>query len=204
MIQGSFIDAVLKYCPNRDRADNRWTEVKTRYSEADRYYHTLVHLENLLGELTPHKQSFTNWDTLVFALAYHDIIYNSLRADNEAKSAEVAVKRLTEINFPEHEIDRCEQMILATKKHEAADAETNLFTDADLSILGADPETYRTYTQQIRREYNLYPDFLYNRGRKKVLQHFLSMSSIYKTESFREKYGASARRNIQNELESFK
>lgn len=202
-MQATFTESALHYT-TPGKAEALWKEIEEDYQHKSRHYHTLQHLENLLSELLPHKHAFTNWHTLVFALAYHDVIYNSLRADNEAKSAALAVKRLTEINFPEHEIYRCGQLILATKKHEAADAETNLFTDADLSILGSDPETYQTYTQQIRREYRMYPDLLYNPGRKKVLNHFLSMSVIYKTEPFRDKYEATARLNIQAELESLK
>jgi predicted metal-dependent HD superfamily phosphohydrolase len=39
--------------------------------------------------------------------------------------------------------------------------------DADLSILGKDLDTYLAYTKMIRKEYSIYPDFLYKPGRKK-------------------------------------
>jgi predicted metal-dependent HD superfamily phosphohydrolase len=200
MVRDLFIDTACRYT-TPEQAIAHWDELEACYHEAGRHYHTLTHLEHVLHELLPQKHSFTHWHTLVFAAAYHDAIYNPLKNDNEEKSATLAVKRLTEINFPEPERIRCMQFILATKKHAAADAETDLFTDADLSILGAAPDAYMLYTQQVRREYAMYPDFLYKPGRKKVLRHFLGMESIYKTESFRNRYEVRAKANLKRELE---
>ena len=63
-----------------------------------------------------------------------------------------------------------------------------MFTDADLAILGKDATTYMNYSHQIRQEYKVYPDFMYNPRRKNVLHHFLQMESIYKTPQFRQQY----------------
>lgn len=156
----------------------------------------------MLEKLQAHKASFSKWETVVFAIAYHDIIYNVLNSDNEEQSAERATQRLKSISFPAHEIQACAHMILATKKHAPHDFQTNLFTDADLSILGADHEAYVVYAKQIRREYSLYPDFVYNPGRKKVLQYFLAMDKIYKTKEFSSQYESNARINLQAELNS--
>ncbi len=156
----------------------------------------------MFEELQNYRASFSNWNTVIFAIAYHDIIYNVLRSDNEERSAELAIDRLKIISFPSDEIQNCAKMILATKKHESHDFQTNLFTDADLSILGAEAEVYAAYSKQIRREYSLYPDFVYNPGRRKVLQHFLAMERIYKTKEFSDRYETSARINLETELKS--
>jgi predicted metal-dependent HD superfamily phosphohydrolase len=89
---------------------------------------------------------------------------------------------------------------MATKRHEPSDDEIDLFTDADLSILGSSPDVYQLYSQQVRQEYSIYPDLLYKAGRKKMLLHFLEMEHIYKTSFFRNKYETTARRNLENEL----
>jgi len=87
-------------------------------------------------------------------------------------------------------------------RSESSDQEdTNYLLDADLSVLGKDFETYLKYTQNIRKEYSIYPDFLYKPGRKKVLKHFLELESIFKTEYFKEKYEARAKENIAKELQ---
>jgi predicted metal-dependent HD superfamily phosphohydrolase len=98
-------------------------------------------------------------------------------------------------------MEQCVKLILATQKHEPAGEEVNLFTDADLSVLGAEPESYKLYATQVRKEYGLYPDLIYNPGRKKVLQHFLAMPRIFKTDAFYEKYETTARRNLEWELD---
>jgi predicted metal-dependent HD superfamily phosphohydrolase len=90
---------------------------------------------------------------------------------------------------------------LATKSHSIAeDNDTNYFTDADLAILGADDKTYTEFAKAIRKEYAVYPDTIYNHGRKKVLTHFLQMPEIYKTKYFRDKYETRARVNLSTEL----
>lgn len=200
MIKEEFLEVLKKYTSQEEQQQKMWEEVEQHYSQPDRHYHTLHHLNAMLAELQPHKDTFSSWDTVIFALAYHDLVYNSLKSNNEEKSAEVAIKRLQEISFPKKLLTLCEQFILATKKHEAKDLETNLFTDADLSILGADSQTYEEYSKQIRREYSIYPDILYNPGRKKVLLHFLEMPNIYKTLEFRNKYERQAKSNMQAEL----
>ncbi|MFD2921463.1 hypothetical protein ACFS6H_17175 [Terrimonas rubra] len=97
-------------------------------------------------------------------------------------------------------ISNCAAQILATKAHQAStDPDTNYFTDADLSILGQPWEVYETYYKNVRKEYAMYPDFLYNPGRKKVLQHFLSMDRIFKTNHFFGLLEAPARANLQRE-----
>lgn len=199
MIQEEFIDSVKHYA-NQAKGDFLWREVEQAYSAKDRHYHTLIHLENLLAQLNPLKAQFKNWDTIVFAIVYHDVVYNVLKNTNEGKSADFAVKRLQSISFPDGQIEQCKKLILATKKHEPGDEEVNLFTDADLSVLGAEPEAYKQYATQVRKEYGLYLDLVYNPGRKKVLQHFLTMPRIYKTDFFYEKYEAAARRNLEWEL----
>lgn len=201
MIKDEFINAISAYTSEPDDAARLWQEIEKCYNRSDRHYHTLAHLENLLNELRPHRDS-TNWHTIVFAIAYHDAVYNTLKSNNEEKSADLAVKRLASIAFPEAGRVQCQKLILATKKHEFADDETNLFTDADLAILGAEPYVYKAYTEQIRREYKIYPDLVYRPGRKKVLQHFLEMDAIYKTEAFRGRYEDPARANLYTELKS--
>jgi predicted metal-dependent HD superfamily phosphohydrolase len=178
-----------------------WSEIEKKYADAGRHYHTLQHLDNLLAELLPYQKLFENWDAVVFAIAFHDVIYNVLKSDNEEKSAMYAVQKLNSSHVPSFTIDRCESFILATKKHEKADDQTNLFTDADLSVLGSNPEVYRLYAEQIRREYNIYPDFMYRPGRRKVLQHFLAMERIFKSDEFYGRYESQARSNLSEELE---
>lgn len=200
MIKEEYLKSLRVYTSDSNLLASMWSDIEKSYSKSGRHYHTIAHLDNLLNELLPIKNRFENWHTIVFAITYHDFIYNTLKNNNEEKSAALAVKQLKAIAFPDGQISFCKQLILATKKHEASDEKINLFTDADLSILGADSETYKTYTKQIRLEYSIYPDLVYKPGRKKVLMHFLGMKAIYKTTEFAQRYESAARVNLQTEL----
>ncbi len=196
-----FTDLFQKHTTDYSLQEKFWQEIEKHYSSGKRHYHTLLHLENLFGELEPIQEKLEDWDTLQFSLFYHDIIYKSFKSNNEEESASLAVERLRQIGYPEEKIIKCENQILATKSHNFADNDTNFFTDADLSVLGKDWETYAAYYQQIRKEYSIYPDFLYNNGRKKVLEHFLDMENIFKTEYFQNKYESQARLNLEKEFQ---
>lgn len=178
-----------------------WDELTKCYSGKNRYYHTLGHLDQLLEQLLPLKDKIRDIDAVLFALYYHDAVYQVLRKDNEERSAALAVKRLVGIGVPKDRIDTCKKHILATKSHIISDdSDTNHFTDADLSILGQDWNKYKTYYQQVRKEYSVYPDAIYKPGRKKVLEHFLQMPRIFKTEAFYQRFEGLARNNIEKEL----
>lgn len=201
MLKETFTLLMRRYTGDLTMIDRRWREIELAYSAPKRHYHTLTHLANLIAELEVYKEEIDKWDTVMLSVFYHDIIYNTLQQDNEELSAQLAVDRMTELHFPAVVIADCKEQILATKSHELSENnDTNLFTDADLAILGKDPETYRRYADQIRKEYRLYPDIVYKPGRKKVLEHFLSMHRIYKTDLFAHKYEQQARRNIEQEL----
>jgi predicted metal-dependent HD superfamily phosphohydrolase len=196
----TFKSLIEKYA-GPDASEPRWVKLSAAYSEPGRRYHTLTHLHHMLAHLLPAKQEIRNFDAVLFALYYHDFIYNISAKDNEEKSAEFASNILNELHVPKDTIDSCRQHILATKTHALSEShDTNLFTDADLSILGQDWNSYRTYCEQVRQEYAIYPDTLYKPGRRKVLEHFLAMKSIFKTDRFIKQFENQARLNLAREI----
>lgn len=204
MLKETFIKLTQKYCTYKTLIEKLWVEIEKNYSSSKRHYHTLVHLQHLLTQLRNVESAIKNLDAVLFALYYHDIIYDPLKTNNEQKSAALAAERLKQISVPENLIQTCCAHIHATQKHlPAADSDTNYFTDADLSILGAGQGQYMEYVSQIRKEYSIYPDLIYNPGRKKVLLHFLNMPRIYKTDYFHERFEKQAKENLGAELELF-
>ncbi len=202
VLQETFKSLLTSYTDNNSLINELWAEIQQNYSSKKRHYHTLQHLDNLLAQLTEVKTEIHNWDSILFTLYYHDIVYNALKSDNEEKSAELAEKRMQQLLVHQETIDICKNQILATKSHvHSADSDTNFFTDADLSVLGQDWETYAVYYKNVRKEYAIYPDFLYNPGRKKVLNHFLSMERIFKTDYFYGKFEKVAKQNLLREIE---
>lgn len=201
MLKEAFTNSASLFNDSQSRIEDLWKEILTSYSETNRYYHNLSHLENMLSELNAVKREIKDWAGIVMALFYHDIVYKATASDNEEKSANKAKARLKELKFPDTKIEHCHKMILATKGHTiSSDADINIFTDADLSILGKPWDVYQQYFENIRKEYSVYPDFLYSPGRKKVLKHFLSMPRIYKTDHFYDLYEENAKLNLNKEL----
>lgn len=201
MLRETFIKLSTNYTDDIRLIEELWTEIEKNYSNPKRYYHTLQHLENIFIQLTEIKSEIQDWDTILFTLYYHDIVYNTAKSDNEEKSAVLAKKRLQQIHVQQEKIAFCVQQILATKSHiQTTNSDTNYFTDADLSILGQEWEIYLSYLKNIKKEYAIYPDKIYNAGRKKVLKHFLNMDRIFKTDIFFNQFEAQAKKNLTNEL----
>ena len=197
-----FLQLLSGYVADQAMAQTLWEEIVQAYGSKKRHYHNLAHLAHLYIQFLDVKTLLKDWDGALFALFYHDVVYKVHKTDNEEKSAELAVKRLKQLGAPLAVIDQCQALILATKNHvNSTDSDVNLFTDADLSILGTDWEVYVDYAQKIRREYAVYPDLLYLPARKKVLKHFLDMERIFKTDFFFERYEKTARENLALELD---
>ncbi|MDR2229082.1 MAG: hypothetical protein LBE39_06385 [Flavobacteriaceae bacterium] len=197
-----FFNISTRYTTDIIFVDLLWKEIEKKYNSKNRYYHNLFRLENMICELKNIEDFVNDFDTLLFSVFYHDIIYKSTAKDNEEKSAEIAKSRLEKLGVLPEDIEKVFDQILATKSHNTStNIDTNFLIDADLSILGKTWNEYEKYIGQIRKEYSIYPDFLYKPGRKKVLQHFLGFDEIYKTDLFRNQYEKQARENIQKEIE---
>ncbi|WP_240321128.1 hypothetical protein [Kordia sp. SMS9] len=180
-----------------------WEEIKGFYGEEKRHYHNLNHISHMLHLAENDQKDLIDYDILQFAIWYHDIVYRATKSNNELKSAEFAQKRLKTLQIDPKKIENCTNLIISTKKHEILNAqnEDNAYLlDWDLAILGTPWERYLTYTQNIRKEYSMFPDFMYTKGRKKVLQHFLERPRIYYTEKYHSLWETIARENIQKEL----
>ncbi len=199
-----FHNFLAQYSDNQLIVSETWQELEHFYSEKNRHYHTLQHIEHLYFLLESEREQIEDWETLTWSIFYHDIIYNPSKSDNEEKSAEKMREVATKLGIFEVIIEKSYRQIIATKKHEmTGDNDTDLFTDADLAVLGSDWIAYETYAKNIRKEYSIYPDFMYNMGRKKVLKHFLQMENIYKTPFFQEQLEDKARENLAKELNQF-
>jgi predicted metal-dependent HD superfamily phosphohydrolase len=188
-------------CNTSVDAAKLWDDIREKYSNPKRHYHNLTHLSAMLDQLELCQDQVHDWDSVLFALFYHDYVYKISNKDNEERSADEASKKLFLLQLSPSRISIVKDLIIATKSHQhSTNNDVNLFTDADLSILGSNRETYEQYVKQVRKEYNIYPDLLYRPGRKKVLNHFLDMPSIFKTEFFRERLEQTARENIAWEI----
>jgi predicted metal-dependent HD superfamily phosphohydrolase len=139
---------------------------------------------------------------VALAAFLHDVVYDSRASDNEERSAEYARELLTGFGAERDVREETARLILLTKTHEAsADDDGCRLLDADLSILGAEPEVYDAYARAIRQEYAWVPEEEYRAGRRRVLERFLARPHIYFTPAFRAREDQ-ARSNIAHEIAS--
>ena len=200
-LRSAFLDMLQRYAVTEHEAQVLWREVVIAYGTDDRHYHTLRHLEDVQASMAEVWSQLDGPDPVLLAIVYHDLVYQATRSDNEEQSAEVMRARMLQLGLPGQLVERAARHILATKAHaKSTDPDTELFTDADLSILGAPSDRYAAYANEVRREFRIYPDLLYRPGRRKVLKHFLDMPQIFKTPYFRERFEEQARINLNAEL----
>lgn len=179
---------------------NYWNNLRQHYREGSRHYHNLVHIANVYNTLLPFRKNVSDWIILTIAVFYHDVVYDPLKKDNEEESARTAREVLTRLKTSPNRIAKCVNHILATKYHERTkDYDTNLLIDADLSILGSPSAVYKKYTEDIRKEYNVYSDAEFYTGRKAALEKFLQREAIYWTSEFKD-LETKARANLNNEI----
>ncbi|WP_216321220.1 HD domain-containing protein [Deinococcus aestuarii] len=152
------------------------------YTEPHRAYHNADHVRAMLdalasrGLLTP---------VLSLAAWGHDLVYDPRAEGNEERSAEVFGGWLREQGAPPELEADVRTLILATR-HVAPPTTRNeaLLVDADLSILGADSQTFAAYDAAIRQEYSFVPEEAYRSGRARVLRSFLDRERIFSTSEF--------------------
>ncbi|NGM67035.1 hypothetical protein [Sphingobacterium sp. SGR-19] len=201
-LKQKFHGIASKYTNNDQLIEGCWKALEECYTAKGRFYHNAHHLEEMILVLDPVKHEIQDRDSLLLSVFYHDIIYNPTAVDNEEKSADSAQKQLKRLCVPAEKIHLISEQIMATKTHEKSDdTDTNFLLDADLCVLGKSWRKYLIYSNQIRKEYAIYPDAVYKQGRKKVLTHLLHLKEIFKTDFFQDKYEHQARENIRKEIE---
>lgn len=188
----------------KDQITKSWLEIASSYQHADRAYHNLVHLSDMLVLSAKYRSYLEAPELLALSIWFHDLVYKVERKDNEKQSAEKAKQYLEYSRLSATAIEQVYQSILATQQHQLSSTYLDLpyLLDFDLAVLGRDEESYQRYALQIRKEYHIYPDELYQPGRKKVLQHFLARESLYFTPIGQELWEEKARVNLKMELSS--
>jgi len=200
-LRAAWRDAVPRSAPPAavsrvgDELINRWTE-------PHRHYHTLPHLATVLRVVSDHADTASDVGAVRLAAWFHDAVYDPKRVDNEEASALLAEVTLPALNVPPDRISEVARLVRLTATHDPTRGDRNggLITDADLAILAADPETYRTYAAAIRREYGHVPEILFVEGRAGVLRGLLELPVLFHTPVLRERWEEAARRNLTAEL----
>lgn len=192
---------VARLAPRLDAAAT-FDELEGLLAEPHRAYHTAAHVAACLAHLDGVRDLCERPDEVEFALWLHDAIYRTRGGDSEAESAALAARWLTEGGAQSAAAERVCALILATR-HDATElaGDAALLVDIDLAILGAPPDDFDRYEDEVRREYRWVPGPVFRAKRAALLRGFLDRETIYTTEVFRERLEAEARANLARSIE---
>ncbi len=184
----------------------QWQAIRDAYETPPRAYHHFGHVRALLrhfGEVAQGpgwRQPREVW----LAMLYHDAIYQAGRADNEARSAQLARQQIGHW-LPDAgiDIDRVVQLIELTARHGTlqpgdVDAEAALFLDCDMAILAAPAARFDAYDRGIAREYAGHvPALLFRINRRRFLRGLLRAPRIFLSDWFHQRCDAATRANLR-------
>lgn len=158
-------------------------DLRARYAEPHRRYHTREHLDEVLAEVGRLRPDEPEADTEAVALAalYHDAIYDPRAGGgaSEDASARLAVVDVRAAGGSDALAAEVARLVRLTAVHEVdpADRSGAVLVDADLWILSAPPERYDRYVADVRAEYAHVPDERWRVGRGEVLDRFLAAAA---------------------------
>jgi len=190
-------------CGATDTSRDVWSDLVRRWSEPHRRYHDLHHLLHVLTVVDELAREGDELRAVRLAAWFHDAVYDPRSADNETRSADLAVAALDSLRLDADLVQQVRELILMTERHDAgpqADRPRLLLHDADLAILGVPAMHYLRYVNGVRAEYAHLSDDEFTKGRIAVLQEFSGRDQIYLLPEARERYEANARTNIAAEL----
>lgn len=174
-----------------------------RHREKHRRYHTVAHVESVVGAVIE-LGAIEDVDDLGAVAAgafYHDAVYEPASPANERASARLARRDLATLGWGEDRLAHVACMIEATKSHLAPpDQDHAVLFDADLMILGATPADYGSYVDAVRAEYRHVDDEVWRTGRSSILDAFLAREAIYATSTGQSRWELAARTNLTAEL----
>lgn len=200
----AFAALVAAYGADPTAARAVGAELLDRYAEPHRRYHTVAHLQAVLGWLAVLGDGVEPEPARRAALAawFHDAVYDPARADNEERSAALAGTRLAGLGVPADPAAAVAGLVRATATHVAppGDPAVALLLDADLAVLGAPAARYAGYAAAVRAEYAHLPDDAFRRGRAAVLRDLLARPRLYRTDAAYHRLERAARANLAAEL----
>ncbi|MFD5276034.1 DUF4031 domain-containing protein [Pseudarthrobacter sp. NPDC058362] len=182
--------------------DALFLDLLDRWSEEHRHYHGCTHLLSVLESLDLLTDPADPPRTVLLAAWFHDAVYRGIAGQDEEESARLAEERLTAEGLPEDEVAEVARLVRLTSDHrpESGDDDGALLCDADLSVLGGEPDEYARYVAAVRKDYAHIGDADFASGRATVVRRLLDLDPLFHTARARDLWRAAARRNLNGEL----
>jgi predicted metal-dependent HD superfamily phosphohydrolase len=183
-------------------ADELGRDLLHRWSEPHREYHTTAHLRSVLDAVDILEHHATDPDAVRLAAWFHDAVYAGRPGEDEAASAGLAAETLPGAGVGDDRVREVVRLVELTATHDTnpGDANGAVLCDADLAVLGGEPQEYAAYAAAVRAEYPV-TDHDYRRGRSAVLRRLLALDPLYRTPTGASRWAAAAHRNLKAELD---
>ncbi len=183
--------------------DALFLDLLDRWSEPHRHYHGCTHLLSVLESLDLLTEPVDPPRTVLLAAWFHDAVYQGIPLQDEEESARLAEDRLREAGLPAAEVAEVARLVRLTGDHrpEAGDDDGALLCDADLSVLGGDPDEYARYLAAVRKDYAHVGDADFATGRAAVVRRLLALDPLFHTGRAKELWLDATQRNLKGELE---
>lgn len=179
-----------------------YSKIDEAYGGEGRYYHNMTHIENVLDSISELRSLANDYHAIQLAVWFHDIVYETERQDNEARSASYGYEALIELGIDEVIAARVRDLILVTADHRAPDGDMDakILIDADLAPLAADQALFAIQSEDIRKEAAGMPVEAFIDSRRRFLNGMLDRERIYLTPQFHNSLEEKARENIKGSL----
>ncbi|MFC4754541.1 hypothetical protein [Dietzia aurantiaca] len=176
------------------------SELLRRWNDPQRRYHNETHLRAVLRAIDALEADGESFDGTAVRLAVwcHTAEFDPTESENNEKSA-VWVERKLDPAAPVEEVARLVRL-MGGHRVEAGDLNGSVLSDADLVVLGSDPETYDAYTHDVRHEYAHVAGERFIAGRIAALEGLLERRSVYLTRAGRDAWERQAHANLNREL----
>jgi predicted metal-dependent HD superfamily phosphohydrolase len=178
-------------------------DLLTRWSEPHRAYHDAAHLRAVLDAVDLLAGHAVDPAAVRLAAWFHDAVYEGEAGADEEASAVLAERVLPSVGVPRDRVAEVARLVRLTAGHdpEPGDADGAVLCDADLAVLGSDPEDYAAYVAAVRRDYAAVPDEAFRAGRAAVLERLLGLDPLYRTATARRLWADRAAANLSAELD---
>lgn len=170
-------------------------EITRRYAEPHRRYHTLRHIAGMFDSAA--RFGIDLGVAQIFAIWFHDIVYDPTRTDNEERSASLVMSAMSAASYDD--ATHARRIILDTKTHKPSDPQSAIVLDLDMGILCASHVAYRKYVHDVREEFSHLSDKEWTAGRRAWIIRTLA-EPIYHTAHYQGLPEKIARANLEAEL----
>lgn len=186
-------------------ADDRGTEIyrdlRKRYSEEHRRYHTPAHIAHCLKlfDLSSHKMDEP--DAVEMSIWFHDVIYDASASDNEERSARYFVQTCG------NDVDRAFQskvhdlIMVTVHKELPLTPDQRYMVDIDLSSFGLPWNKFLEDSEAVREEFRHMSDKEFYSMQTKFLETLVARKHFCFTKFFRDRHEKTARTNIARYLD---